>query len=70
MKKALKLTQLEESFTEHDLRGKVGSDFDTDSQAQSTVGHSDAKTTRKHYRRKGSVVQPAGGFFKDVDSDD
>lgn len=70
IKKALALTKLEESFTEHDLRGKVGSDFDTDSRSQSTLGHSDAKTTRKQHCRKGSLVQPAEGFFRDVDSAD
>ena len=69
MKKALALTRLEEKFTEHDLRGKVGSDFDTDIEAQAQLGHSDAKTTRKHYRRKGSVVQAAKGFLTDEDSE-
>jgi integrase len=69
MKKALELTDLEDRFTEHDLRGKVGSDFDTDQEAQNQLGHSDPKTTRKHYRRKGSVVQAAKGFLREVDSD-
>jgi len=64
MKKALRLTSLEESFSEHDLRGKVGSDVDTDVEAQEQLGHSDTKTTRKHYRRRGSVVKAAKGFFQ------
>jgi integrase len=62
MKKALEKTNLETSFTEHDLRAKVGSDVDSDIDAQKLLAHSDAATTRKHYRRKGSVVTPAGGF--------
>lgn len=41
----------------------MASDLDTDTQAQEQLAHSDAKVTRKHYRRKGTVVQPAKGFF-------
>ena len=63
MKKALNLTTLTESFREHDLRAKVASDLDTDLQAQEQLAHSDANVTRKHYRRKGTVVAPAKGFF-------
>jgi len=51
MKKALRLTSL-------------GSDVDTDVEAQEQLGHSDTKTTRKHYRRRGSVVKAAKGFFQ------
>ncbi len=67
MRKALELTDLQEKFTEHDLRGKVGSDFKTDGEAQAQLGHSDTKTTQKHYRRRGSVVQAAKGFFREDD---
>lgn len=63
MKKALAETSLTDSFREHDLRAKVASDMDTDIQAQEQLAHSDAAVTRKHYRRKGTVVQPARGFF-------
>ena len=63
MKKALAETKLEESFTDHDLRAKVGSDLDTDSQAVDLLAHSSAQVTKKHYRRKGSKVTPAQGFF-------
>ena len=63
MKKALAETKLEEPFREHDLRAKVGSDVDSDIEAQSQLAHSDTGVTRKHYRRRGSVVQPAKGFF-------
>jgi integrase len=62
MKKALEQTNLETSFTEHDLRAKVGSDVESDIDAQKLLAHSDAATTRKHYRRKGSIVSPARGF--------
>ena len=65
MKKALTKTALEQSFTEHDLRAKVGSDSESDISAQIQLAHSDSKVTRKHYRRRGSVVQPAAGFFQD-----
>ncbi|MEX0827363.1 MAG: hypothetical protein WD005_00245 [Haliea sp.] len=65
MKKALALTDLEESFTEHDLRGKVASDMATDIEAQNILANSDAKVTRKHYRRKGTLVTPAKGFFSE-----
>jgi len=62
MTKALQKTGLVESFTEHDLRAKVGSDVDSDIDAQKLLSHSDAATTKKHYRRRGSVVAPAKGF--------
>jgi integrase len=63
MKKALMQTKLEESFTEHDLRAKVGSDVESDIDAQKLLAHADASTTRKHYRRKGSIMTPAEGFL-------
>lgn len=62
MAKALEQTNLVERFTEHDLRAKVGSDVESDIDAQKLLAHADAATTRKHYRRKGSVVSPARGF--------
>ena len=36
----------------HDLRAKSGSDAETDEEARDRLGHSDAKVTRRHYRRK------------------
>lgn len=62
MKKALAETQLEESFTDHDLRTKVASDLDTDQQASDLMAHSSLQITRKHYRLKGQKVAPAPGF--------
>tara|TARA_R110000851_G_scaffold24091_5_gene69923 strand:- start:114 stop:758 length:645 start_codon:yes stop_codon:yes gene_type:complete len=62
MVKALDETKLIERFTEHDLRAKVGSDVESDIDAQKLLAHSDAATTRKHYRRRGATVTPARGF--------
>jgi len=42
----------------HDLRGKAGSDSETDAEAQDLLGHADAKVTRRHYRRKVKRVKP------------
>ena len=62
MKKALELSSLQESFTEHDLRDKRGSDLDSDIDAQKLLQHADVSTTRKHYRRKESITAPTDGF--------
>lgn len=58
MKRAIEQTKLEESFTRHDLRAKVGSDADSDERAQQLLGHTSASMTRKHYRRKTQIVDP------------
>ena len=57
MKKALKETDLVESFTPHDLRAKAASDTDAD-HAQMLLGHSTGAQTAS-YRRKGEIVRPA-----------
>jgi integrase len=62
MKKALETTGLIERFTEHDLRAKVGSDVESDINAQKLLAHANAATTQKHYRRKGAIIAPARGF--------
>ncbi|KGE02598.1 Integrase [Pseudohaliea rubra DSM 19751] len=62
MKKALEETRLEERFTEHDLRAKVGSDLETDLQASQLLAHSSTQLTRQHYRRRGQTATPAPGF--------
>jgi integrase len=62
MKKALKITNLIESFTEHDLRAKASSDLDSTIDAQKLLAHANASTTEKHYRRKGTLIKPASGF--------
>jgi integrase len=48
-----------EHFTEHDLRGKVGSDAESDERAAQLLDHSTTAVTRKHYRRRLKVVKPA-----------
>lgn len=60
--KALAETQLQQRFTDHDLRTKVASDLDTDQQASDLMAHSSLQVTRKHYRLKGQKVAPAAGF--------
>jgi len=62
MKKALETTQLQESFTDHDLRTKVASDLDSDQEASALLAHSSLQITRKHYRLRGQKVVPASGF--------
>lgn len=42
----------------YDLRGKSGSDAADDAEAQARLGHTDAKVTRRHYRRKPSRAKP------------
>jgi integrase len=59
IKKAMDTTMLEERFTEHDLRAKVGSDADGDENARQIMGHSNIGITKRVYRRKGEVVIPA-----------
>jgi len=54
-----------ERFTEHDLRAKVASDMDSDADAQELLDHATMATTKKVYRRKGKVIEPAGGFGND-----
>lgn len=58
MRKALSSTRLETSFTQHDLRAKVGSDAENDARAQELLGHSSVIVTRAHYRRKARVIKP------------
>lgn len=42
----------------HDLRGKAGSDVETQGDAQRLLGHADGKVTGKHYRRKPERSNP------------
>ena len=42
----------------HDLRGKAGSDVETQGDAQRLLGHADGKVTARHYRRKPDRVKP------------
>ena len=63
MKKAIKSTDLVNSFTEHDLRAKVGSDQDSLEQARQLLNHTSAAQTKKSYRRNGATVLPSKGFI-------
>lgn len=58
MRKALEKTGLEQNFTQHDLRAKVGSDADSDTRAQELLGHTSTAVTRQHYRRKAKAIRP------------
>jgi len=58
MTKAIKETDLEQSFTRHDLRAKVGSDAVNEARAQELLRHSDPAMTRTHYRRKKRMIRP------------
>lgn len=52
LRKAIELGRLdkEQRYHFHDLRGKAGSEAETDEQAKDLLGHGDVKVTRKHYR--------------------
>jgi len=58
MRRALKETDLEARFTQHDLRAKVGSDAENDARAQELLGHTSVAVTRQHYRRKSKAIRP------------
>lgn len=63
MKRVLTETKVTESFTEHDLRAKVGSDADSVEHAQALLAHADPSTTEQAYRRKAEVVKPLSRNF-------
>jgi integrase len=50
---------LEEAFHFHDLRAKSASEAETDQASADRLGHSDAKVTRRVYRRLPKIAQPA-----------
>ncbi len=58
MKRALKETALEATFTQHDLRAKAGSDVEDDARAQELLDHTSVSVTRQHYRRKRRAIRP------------
>jgi integrase len=53
MRKAIESGRLDKSqrYHFHDLRGKAGSEAESDEQAKDLLGHGDVKVTRQHYRR-------------------
>jgi integrase len=58
MARVLLETKITERFTEHDLRGKVGSDAESLERARQLLGHADSKITERVYRRKPELVRP------------
>jgi integrase len=58
MTRLLKDTDVKERFTEHDLRGKVGSDEASIERATDLLGHASKEITKRHYRRKPEVIKP------------
>ena len=58
MARLLEETKITERFTEHDLRGKVGSDAESLERARQLLGHADSKITERVYRRKPELVRP------------
>jgi integrase len=58
MTRLLEETDIEERFTEHDLRGKVGSDLASIERAADLLGHTSKEITKRHYRRKPEVIKP------------
>ena len=58
MTRLLKDTDVRERFTEHDLRGKVGSDLASIERATDLLGHASKEITKRHYRRKPEVIKP------------
>ncbi len=57
MRAAIDQGVIKERFTDHDLRAKSGSDTDLE-HASTLLAHLDARTTKRHYRRKVPVVRP------------
>lgn len=53
IRRAIKDGRLEKSqrYGLHDLRGKAGSEAESDEDAKNLLGHGDVKVTREHYRR-------------------
>ena len=58
MTRVLAETKITERFTEHDLRGKVGSNAESHERARQLLGHADSHITERVYRRKPEFVKP------------
>jgi hypothetical protein len=54
----LRETDIEERFTELDVRGKVGSDLASLERAAELLGHASKEITKRHCRRKPEVIKP------------
>lgn len=57
-KRVIAETEVEQGFTEHDLRAKCGSDAESLERARQLLGHADSKITQRVYRRKPEMVKP------------
>jgi integrase len=58
MAKAIATTELDNSFTRHDLRKKAASDLDDEERARILLGHTTIQMTRAHYLTKKIVKEP------------
>src|SRR3984885_9303790 len=58
MRRLVEETDIEERFTENDLRGKVGSDLSSIERATDLLGHASKDVTKRHYRRKPELIKP------------
>ena len=58
MSRLLAEPKITQRFTEHDLRGKVGSDAESLERARRLLGHADSKITERVYRRKPELIRP------------
>lgn len=58
MTRLLNETEVEERFTEHDLRAKVGTDAESLERARVLLAHVDSRVTWEVYRRKPELIQP------------
>jgi len=58
MQEAVKAKILEESFCEHDIRAKAGSDVTDLEKAKTLLVHSSSKVTLQHYRRRIEEIDP------------
>ena len=59
MARVLEETEVNERFTEHDLRAKCASDAESLERARQLLAHADTKVTNRFYRRKVERVKPA-----------
>ncbi len=58
MSRLLAETKITQRFTEHDLRGMVGSDAESLERARQLLGRADSKITERVYRRKPELIRP------------
>lgn len=64
MARVLAETEVQERFTEHDLRAAAGSDADSLEHARALLSHADTRTTQRFYRRAPERVKPTKRRFE------